>query len=89
MAKKATAGEKIVMGIYGGPLHGIREYQSIDYANRRKLARRIDTAIKRAVKQAWACGRAYECKLLIGTSQSVLCAKEIAARISTKHGVKL
>ena len=49
---RGTVGEKIVISVFGGPLHGVREYQSGEYANRRTAARRIDSALRRAVKAA-------------------------------------
>ena len=79
---RGTVGEKIVISVFGGPLHGVREYQSGEYANRRTAARRIDSALRRAVKDAYHAGYC--------DSQWFLSKpKEQKKRIEKKYGIKL
>ena len=81
-----TVGEKIVISVFGGPLHGVREYQSGEYANRRTAARRIDSALRRAVKEAWDACKEYQREVYEGCDGA---PTDVVERISTKYGIKL
>lgn len=82
--KKATAGERIVLSVYGGPPHAIREYQSGEWTSRRAVARRIDSALRRAVSEAWYLGMEYG----INTANSTPC-EDIKIGLERKRQVKL
>lgn len=83
---RGTVGEKIVISVFGGPLHGVREYQSCEYANRRTAARRFDSALRRAVKEAWEAGKEYQSEVYAGCDGA---PSEVIERIEKKYGIKL
>lgn len=86
---KRTLGERLMQ--IPGPEPLPNGYEELWWDERLK-ARRIDAAIRRAVREAvkwtWEEGRAYE-DTACGRNYSPSVAKNIKARIERKYGVRL
>jgi hypothetical protein len=85
--KRATAGERIMCGFYSNmSLDEIRREDTEHGISGACTARRIDSAIRRAVREAWEAGRDYENSL---DSYDATPDHPIRERIERKYGVKL
>ena len=79
-AKKPTAGENLVGDIWG--------WQS-DEALGGGIARRIDAAIRRAVREAWKARKQYDDAIAADTLGMDFTIAAIPDRIERKYGVRL
>ena len=80
--KKATAGERVEMAYLICDIADFRT--SHMFIDQRDRARRIDAAIRRAVREAYRAGNQIN-----NPSCSLKLAEEEKARIEKKYGVKL